>query len=39
VLRVQLTRWFSSVYSGAGSEPSLDKMAKHCVPSSTLTAT
>ena len=24
-----LTRWFSSVYSGAGSRPSSDLMAKH----------
>jgi hypothetical protein len=26
-----LTRWFSSVHSGAGSEPSLNQMAKQSV--------
>ena len=29
-----LTRWFSSVYSGAGSRPSLDLMAKQVIASS-----
>ena len=32
-----LTRWFSSVYSGAGSEPSSDLMAKQVVIASSVT--
>ncbi len=32
-----LTRWFSSVYSGAGSEPSLDQMTKQVVIASSVT--
>ena len=32
-----LTRWFSSVYSGAGSRPSSDQMAKQVVVASSVT--
>ncbi len=32
-----LTRWVSSVYSGAGSEPSLDQMSKQVVIASSVT--
>jgi hypothetical protein len=32
-----LTRWISSVYSGAGSEQSLDQMAKQVVIASSVT--
>ena len=32
-----LTRWFTSVYSGAGSEPSLNQMAKQVVIASSVT--
>ncbi len=32
-----LTLWFGSVYSGAGSEPSLDQMAKQVVIASSVT--
>ena len=32
-----LTRWFSSVYSGAGSRPSSDQMAKQVVIASSVT--
>ena len=32
-----LTRWFSSVYSGAGSRSSLDQMAKQDVTASPVT--
>jgi hypothetical protein len=33
-----LTRWFSSVYSGAGKEPCLDQMAKQVVTASSVTS-
>ncbi len=32
-----LTRWFSSVYSGAGREPSLDQVVKQVVIASSVT--
>jgi hypothetical protein len=32
-----LNRWFSSVYSGAGSEPSVNRMAKQVVIASSVT--
>ncbi len=33
-----LTRWFCRVYSGAGSEPSLNQMAKQVVIASSATS-